>query len=139
VTRAAKGSPGPIPVVCAIIERAGLMLACRRNPRQTNAGLWEFPGGKVRQGEPLRDALEREIREELGIEVVPHTPLSPVTHTYPWITIELIPFVCSIDKGEPHPHEHAEVRWVDKKKAMGLEWAEADVPIVGEYCQKRGN
>jgi 8-oxo-dGTP diphosphatase len=139
VTRAAKGSPGPVPVVCAIIERKGLMLACRRNPRQTNAGLWEFPGGKVRQGEPLRDALVREIREELGIEVVPNTPLTPVTHTYPWITIELIPFVCSIKQGEPHPHEHAEVRWVDKTEAMGLEWAEADVPIVKEYCQKSGN
>jgi 8-oxo-dGTP diphosphatase len=124
-------------VVCAIVERTGLVLACRRNPQQTNAGLWEFPGGKVKQGEPRRDALVREIREELGIEVVPHTPLPTVTHTYPWTAIELIPFVCSLDKGEPHPHEHAEIRWVDKKEAMGLAWAPADVPIVREYFKNR--
>jgi 8-oxo-dGTP diphosphatase len=137
VTRAAPGSPGPVPVVCAIVERKGLVLACRRNPKQTNAGLWEFPGGKVRKGEPLRDALVREIREELGIEVAPQKPLTPVTHIYPWTTIKLSPFVCSLEKGEPHPHEHAEVRWVDKKEAMGLVWAGADVPIVREYFKNR--
>jgi 8-oxo-dGTP diphosphatase len=133
VTLKVPGSPGPVPVVCAIIERTGLILACRRNPEQTNAGLWEFPGGKVRQGEPLDDALAREIREELGILVAPHKSLTPVTHTYPWIAITLIPFVCALEKGEPHPHEHAEVRWVDKKEAMRLTWASADVPIVQQY------
>ena len=129
------GSSDPVPVVCAIIERKGLILACCRSPRQTNAGLWEFPGGKVRRSESLRSALVREIREELGIEVVPHRPLTMVTHAYPWITIELIPFVCSIEEGEPHPHEHDAVRWVDKKEAMGLAWAPADAPIVREYFQ----
>jgi 8-oxo-dGTP diphosphatase len=136
VTRAAPGPSGPVPVVCAIVERKGRVLACRRNPRQTNAGLWEFPGGKVRKGEPRRAALVREIREELGIEAAPQKPLTPVTHAYPWIAIKLIPFVCSLEQGEPHPHEHAEVRWVDKKEAMKLDWAEADVPIVREYYKK---
>jgi 8-oxo-dGTP diphosphatase len=133
VTRRASGSPGPVPVVCAIIERLGLILACCRNQNQTNAGLWEFPGGKVRRDEPRRAALVREIREELGIEVVLRRTLTPVTHAYPWITIELIPFVCSLEQGEPLPREHAAVRWVDKKEAIGFAWAPADVPIVSEY------
>ncbi|MBN2037786.1 MAG: (deoxy)nucleoside triphosphate pyrophosphohydrolase [Chitinispirillaceae bacterium] len=133
MTVACPGSSGPTPVVCAIIEQNGLMLACRRGLHQTNAGLWEFPGGKVREGESPRAALVREIREELGIDVIPHTQLSPVRHTYPWITIELIPFVCSIEQGTPHPHEHAEVRWVDGDASPTLEWAPADRPVAEEY------
>jgi 8-oxo-dGTP diphosphatase len=131
VTGPASGPP--VPVVCAIIERNGLILACRRGAGQSNAGLWEFPGGKVKLGEPPRAALVRELREELGIEAFPHTALAAVTHAYPLMTIELIPFICSLENGEPHPHEHAEIRWLDREAAQALSWAPADVPVVKEY------
>lgn len=122
-----------VAVVCAIIERDGRILACRRATGQTNAGLWEFPGGKVTAGESPCDALVRELREELGIGALPHTALTPVQHTYPWMTIELLPFVCSPGLDEPQAREHAEIRWIDKNDAQGLDWAPADMPVVEEY------
>jgi 8-oxo-dGTP diphosphatase len=133
VTAGVTGPSDPIPVVCAIIEQSGLILACRRGPRQSNAGLWEFPGGKIRQGESPKTALIREIREELGVSVEPRQQLTPVIHTYPWIVIRLIPFECGLKKGDPYPHEHSEIRWVDRNTAMALEWAPADRPILEEY------
>ncbi|MBN1130247.1 MAG: (deoxy)nucleoside triphosphate pyrophosphohydrolase [Chitinispirillaceae bacterium] len=122
-----------VPVVCAVIERNGLILACRRAAGRTNAGFWEFPGGKVKNGETPQEALAREIREELGIGIGVETPLSPVVHPYPWITIELIPFICSLENGEPHPREHAELRWIDRKEAQTLAWAAADVAVAKGY------
>jgi 8-oxo-dGTP diphosphatase len=122
-----------VPVVCAIIERGPKFLAARRAPGQSNAGLWEFPGGKVHAEETPSDALVRELREELGFDVKPAASLSSNRHSYPWISIELIPFVCTIVNGEPEPREHAEIRWVDEKEALELEWAEADKPILREY------
>jgi 8-oxo-dGTP diphosphatase len=129
----------PVPVVCAVIERNNLILACCRGAGQSNAGLWEFPGGKVKTRESPRAALIRELREELGIEAFPHTALTPVPHAYPWITIELIPFICSLENGEPHPHEHAEVRWLDRESAEELSWAPADIPVVREYFSREAN
>ena len=122
-----------VPVVCGIIEQGNLFLAALRGPAQSNADLWEFPGGKVLRGETAEAALQRELREELGIEVSVTTSLPPHTFTYPWITIELIPFICTFVHGEPCLHEHAEIRWVTKKQAQALEWAPADVAVLREY------
>jgi len=119
--------------VCGIIERGDLFLAALRGPAQSNAGLWEFPGGKVRSGETSEAALLRELREELAIEVSPTSPLASHIHTYPSITIELIPFICKLIHGEPHPREHAEIKWVTVKEAQALEWAPADVPVLRKY------
>lgn len=125
-----------VPVVCAIIERDGRFLAAKRAPAQSNGLLWEFPGGKVGDGESARDALVRELREELGITVKVLSPLTPSTHAYPWITIELIPFICTISDGEPRPHEHAEIRWVTGDEAGRLTWAAADVAVLEEYLAR---
>lgn len=125
--------PASVPVVCAIIERGGLFLAAKRAQGQSNALLWEFPGGKVRDRESAEDALEREIREELGVVVKIIKRLRSSAHTYPWISIELVPFICTIFSGDPHAHEHSELRWVNKKEALKLPWAPADVPVLEEY------
>ena len=123
-----------IPVVCAVIEQGPAILAALRGPDQSNAGLWEFPGGKVRQGETTEAALLRELQEELMLnEVSILTPLTPCRHAYPWITIELIPFLCVLTKGEPCPREHAAIRWVRLDEAATLAWAPADLPVLAEY------
>lgn len=127
------GQPAVTEVVCAIIERGGLFLAAKRAEGQSNALLWEFPGGKVREGEAVEDALKREIREELGIVVKIKKKLQSSAHTYPWIAINLVPFICTISSGEPHAHEHSELRWVNKDEALKLPWAPADVPVLEEY------
>lgn len=126
-----------VPVACGIIERNGMFLAAQRGAGQSNAGLWEFPGGKVRRDETPETALVRELQEELGIEVMITAKLVSFSHAYPWITIDLIPFVCKIINGEPHPREHAEIRWIDAQKALLLAWTPADIPVMRNYCEFR--
>ena len=126
-----------VPVVCAVIERGPLFLAARRAPGQSNANLWEFPGGKVHGGETAEAALARELQEELSLKVEITARLTPQAFSYPWISIELIPFVCTLAKGEPFPHEHAEIRWLSADDAPALSWTQADVPILREYLEFR--
>ena len=129
-----------VKVVCAIIERSGgnagdRILAARRGPKQSQAGLWEFPGGKLKEGESEPTGLMREIKEELGIEVIPKVPLISVIHSYPAYTIKLMPFICHISSGEPAAREHSEIKWVNLSDALNLEWAPADIPVVEEYLE----
>jgi len=125
----------PIKVSCAIIERGDKILAARRGAAQSQTGLWEFPGGKLNEGETASSALVRELKEELGIEVVTKTPLTSVIHNYPTITIELIPFISHIISGEPTPREHSEIMWIDPRGALKLGWTPADIPVVEEYLR----
>ena len=134
----------PVKVSCAIIERMVCgdnkieILAARRGAAQSQAGLWEFPGGKLNEGETAAHSLIREIKEELGVEIIPKTPLSPVIHNYPTITIELIPFISHIvpEEPEPVPREHSEIMWIEPRDALKLDWAAADIPVVKEYLRR---
>ncbi|MFP4680366.1 MAG: (deoxy)nucleoside triphosphate pyrophosphohydrolase [Chitinispirillaceae bacterium] len=123
----------PIKVSCAILERNGKILAARRGPGQSQAGLWEFPGGKLDEGESAQDALTRELQEELGITASITQSLTSVLYEYPAYRIELIPFICRILHGEPFPHEHSEIAWLHPADAGALDWAPADIPVVQEY------
>ena len=127
-------APGAVTVVCAIIERGETVFAARRKPQATNGGLWEFPGGKVHPGESGPDALLREIVEELGVTIAPLRELAPVQWVYPWITIDLFPFVCSIaTDAAPQPLDHAEIGFFDRAVLAELQWAPADRVIVERY------
>lgn len=94
---------------------------------------WEFPGGKVDDGESLEGCLVRELMEELGIVVTINRPLSPVTHNYPAFIITLHPFICKINSGNLILNEHAAIKWQLPSELQQLDWAEADIPIVTEY------
>jgi 8-oxo-dGTP diphosphatase len=116
-------------VVAAAIERDGRYLAARRTKPDWAAGRWEFPGGKVEPGESDTDALAREIREELGVEIsvgerVPgEWPLNDdlVLHLY----------VASLLEGEPQPLDHHdEIRWVAPEEFEDVAWLESDVDAV---------
>jgi 8-oxo-dGTP diphosphatase len=118
-------------VACAIILRTdGTVLAARRGPTMRLPGLWEFPGGKVEPGESAGEALIREIGEELGVGIRLLRALATVEHDYPDFSIRLHPWICEIERGEPVPVEHAELRWLDADSLPSLEWAEADLPVV---------
>ena len=123
-----------IPVVCAIIEQGDSFLAACRRKHQTNGGLWEFPGGKVKKSESLEEALARELNEELGVQVEIGRQLSAVSWNYPWIDITLYPFITRL-AGDcmPHPIDHAALRYVTREEAETLEWAPADRMILDEY------
>lgn len=98
---------------------------------------WEFPGGKVDHGESTEECLQREIVEELGIQVGIEKRLPSTTHDYPTFSVTLYPFVCSIESGEIVLHEHATVTWLPPDDLHTLDWAEADLPVIESYRAER--
>jgi 8-oxo-dGTP diphosphatase len=125
-------------VVCALIERDGRVLAAQRPAHKAQAGLWEFPGGKLEPGESPEAALVREIREELHLDLAVGARLPEVGHDYGPFSITLIPFRATVAADrEPHPAEHAAVRWCTPAELRTLAWAPADVPVVAHYLAAR--
>lgn len=86
------------------------------------------------EGESPRDALAREIREELRIEIDVGDALAPSNHDYGEFQITLLPFKCAITAGEPAPVEHEEIAWLEAGELTALDWAAADVPIAASYA-----
>jgi 8-oxo-dGTP diphosphatase len=123
-------------VVGAAILRDGRCLVARRSEKMSSPLAWEFPGGKVEPGEEPRAALRRELGEELGIDVVVHDLAGTGTATKPEREIVLDVYFAEIERGEPHPHEHAEIAWLRAAELEGLEWAEPDVPIVSAVMSR---
>lgn len=128
----------PIPVVCAVISRAGRLLVARRPAHKHLPLKWEFAGGKVESGEDPAAAIVREIREELGCEIAVTRALPRFRHDYGTVVIEMIPFVCELLPGsaEPHPHEHVEVRWVTPDELRALDLAPADWPVIALWTEQ---
>lgn len=125
-------------VACAIIERDGLVLAAQRSASMSLPLKWEFPGGKINLGENPEQCLRRELVEELNVRVSVKDSLPAATHDYPTLKVTLYPFVCTIEAGEPHANEHAALAWLPLEKLPSLDWAEADLPLLADYCRKRG-
>ena len=104
-----------IPVAVGIISNAkGEILVAKRQSHQLLAGYWEFPGGKVEPNETARDALTRELNEELGITVLSAEPLVHIEHDYSDRIVLLDVWRVLTFDGEPYGREGQEVRWVDK-------------------------
>lgn len=122
-----------IHVACALIEQDGRVLAAQRSASMSMPLKWEFPGGKIHEGESAEACLKREVREELGIGVAVGRPLAVVTHRYPALTVTLYPFRCSILAGTITLHEHAALAWLMPEELHALDWADADLPVLDEY------
>lgn len=109
------------------------LLAARRARPVSLAGRWEFPGGKVEQGETPEEALRRELCEELGVQVT-----LGAEHVGPdaggWILSDryvMRLWLATVDEGEPAPHlEHDELRWLEAGRWLSVPWLDADVRIV---------
>ena len=128
----------PIPVVCAVIEHEGRLLLAQRPPDKHLPLKWEFAGGKVEPGENPAAAIAREIREELGCEIVILRALPGFPYDYTRVVIEMIPFVCVLAPGSPapHPHEHVALAWVTPDQVTNYDLAPADLPVVASYLQR---
>jgi len=126
----------PLAVTAAIIEANGRVLIARRGEGGARGGRWEFPGGKVGKGESDVAALEREIREELGVTVSVGRLTDRVDWSYPDARIELRAYACSILAGEPTAIEHAEIRWVRPEDLTDYDLCEADVPIARRLSER---
>lgn len=116
--------------VAVIADDSGRILLAKRPEHAHQGGLWEFPGGKVDPGEDLADALVRECREELGIEVRDHRPLIRISHRYPDRTVMLDVHRVSAFSGEPRGVEGQPLAWVAPEDLHAYPMPAADVPIV---------
>jgi 8-oxo-dGTP diphosphatase len=114
-------------VVAGAIVRDGRLLAARRPLHKREGGKWELPGGKVEAGESEQAALMRELREELLCGVAPVSRMGEVTLG----DVRLCAWTCTLVDGEPACSEHIELRWVAPDAVDGLDWAAADVPLLG--------
>ena len=132
VFRLQVGSPFPVPVVCAVIEKDGRVLVAQRPPDKLLPLKWEFPGGKVEPGEDPATAIAREIREELGCDISVLRALTPFDHDYKTVVIRMIPFVCALTPASPppHAHEHVALAWVSLAEISAYDLAAADWPVV---------
>lgn len=125
-----------ISVTCAIIIQEGKVLLAQRSESMDLPGKWEFPGGKLEEGEDPESCLIREIREELAIDIRVTATLTPVEFDYPTKTIRLLPFVAQWLGGEIILAEHAQYGWYDQNQLFSLDLAPADLPILHELTEK---
>jgi 8-oxo-dGTP diphosphatase len=121
----------PIRVVAAVIQRDGRILACRRAPHKSLAGLWEFPGGKVEPGETDEVALAREIREELGIEITVGAFIAESVAPAGEAMIHLNAYWAQTTvAGEVSSTDHDLMEWFAPASLETVTWAPADVPFL---------
>ena len=119
-----------ITVVAAIIKRDGRILITKRPDHVHLGGLWEFPGGKVHDGESLDQALKREIHEELGIHILVHDECFHTVHHYDARSVALHFFNCTILSGDPTPIDVAEYRWALPRELHEYSFPEADQELI---------
>lgn len=118
-----------IEVVAAIIHQGEKILATQRGYGDYK-GLWEFPGGKIESGETSEDAIRREIREELGVDISVEELVCTVEYDYPAFHLTMHCFWCSIAQGVPVLMEHQSARWLEKSEWESVEWLPADVEVL---------
>ncbi len=117
-------------VAAALYDAHGQVLIAERPAGKHMAGRWEFPGGKVAPAESERVALERELREELGVEVDSAQPLMRLSHAYEDRDVELSLWVIDGYRGMPRPLERQRLKWVSPARLAGEDILEADRPFV---------
>jgi A/G-specific adenine glycosylase len=116
-------------VTAAIIQRNGRFLIARRPLHGLLGGLWEFPGGKQLEGEDLPTCLQREIREELGIDIQVGKQLGVYRHAYTHFRVTLYALQCELLSGEPQPIQVIEVRWVRPQELRSYPMGKIDRQI----------
>ena len=119
-----------IEVSAGLVFRSGKLLITQRHASAHLGGLWEFPGGKREPGESFEQCLGRELREELGVEVVVGELFDTVEHAYPERTVLLKFFLCRLPQGEPQPLDCAAVKWVTQEGLAVHEFPAADAFLL---------
>ncbi len=127
-----------IEVVAAIIIRDDRILCTQRSKHkyQYISEKFEFPGGKIEVGETEIQALKREIREELSIEIEVRDKFLTVEHIYPDFSIKMHSYICHSNVETIRFSEHINHSWLLKEELVNLDWAAADIPIVEKLLNK---
>ncbi|MBT0094272.1 (deoxy)nucleoside triphosphate pyrophosphohydrolase [Vibrio alginolyticus] len=128
-----------IKVTCGIIfNDEDKVFLCRRKPEKSMGGYWEFPGGKVEEGESYEECLKRELFEELDMDVRVNDHFITVQHDYGTFEIELIAFICHFQTSSFVLMDHDRYGWVKISNLLDKELAPADVPIwnslIARFC-----
>ena len=118
-------------VAAALFDEAGRVLIAQRPAGKHMAGWWEFPGGKVGEGESDGDALVRELREELGVESQAVSEIMALTHDYPDRTIDLVLWSATLTAGVPRSLDGQALKWVDCQLLGNERLLPADAPFIG--------
>lgn len=124
-----------IQVVCAIIFISEKILVVQRSEKMALPLKWEFPGGKIENGESEEECIKREIIEEIGIEIELISKLTTSNYNYPNFQIELIPFLARYKNGVIELTEHKKHLLLKKNELNVLKWAEADIPVLNEFLK----
>ncbi len=125
----------PIEVVAAVIEVDGRFLVTRRQAGVHLEGYWEFPGGKVHDGETRAEALARELREELDVHATVSRLMLSTTHAYPEKTVVVHFYECGV-AGTPRPMQGQEMRWVSRAELPSLEFPAADRALIQRLIEQ---
>ena len=118
-----------INVVAAVIMKEGKVFATQRGYGEFKDG-WEFPGGKVEAGESPEEALRREIREELEVEVNVGDLIDIIEYDYPAFHLSMKCYACTIAGGRPHLLEHEAARWLSADQLDSVAWLPADITLI---------
>jgi 8-oxo-dGTP diphosphatase len=117
-------------VAAALFDTHGRVLIAQRPEGKHMAGWWEFPGGKVANGESDPDALVRELREELGVETHVNCALTTMTHEYPDRVVELALWHVTLVSGEPRGLDGQQLKWADCQTLGEERLLPADLPLI---------
>ncbi len=116
-------------VTAGVIAQEGKVLVAQRKENAPHGLLWEFPGGKVMKGEEPREALRRELEEELDVEAEVGRIFDAVFHPYPGYPVFLLVYHCRIVKGDPKPLGSLCLKWAGPREMEGLAMLPADIPV----------
>ena len=119
-----------IEVVAAVIKCNDEIFCVQRKDEGPLAKKWEFPGGKLEKGETSEEALIRELREELNVNVMIKDYIMTVKYQYPTFFITMHAYFCDVENKEIVLNEHLDSKWLHYEKLDSLDWSEADIPIV---------
>lgn len=127
-----KSKPTVLVVAVALVDTDGRVLIAKRPEGKMMAGLWEFPGGKVKQGELPEAAVVRELKEEIAVDITESclAPLTFASHVYDDFHLLMPLYVCRVWKGTPTPREGQEVKWVRPLRLADYPMPPADAPLV---------
>jgi 8-oxo-dGTP diphosphatase len=126
---ASRDEMNTVTVSAALIADQGKILVTQRKEDSSHGLLWEFPGGKVKEGEDPRQALQRELKEELDAEAKVGMLFDAVFHTYPEYSILLLVYRCWVEKDSLKPIACRDLRWVTLRELEKLAMPPADDPI----------
>ena len=126
-----------IKVVCGIIYNGDKVFVCRRKEGKSLVGFWEFPGGKIEEGESQQEALKRELSEELEMEVSIDSFLGSSRHDYGNFKIELLSYNCSLINYNGKLTDHDAYKWITPENLHTINLAPADIPLTAMIINKK--